>query len=201
MITTIIQSGKNQGMQLMDDALMGFVEEKRITAQEAFMKAMNKSRFEALVKEEGGEAPAAAGRLSRRLSWSSQTALGSGRTANTSSARRASISDSRTRHYGKRLADSVEDLRTQPCSPPSSARHDRGGLPRPPHADCAPPSPASELRGHIEIQAHRPFSFWAQASQDRDAGRGSRRTRILAVSKTIKEPLSRSSPIACKLAS
>jgi twitching motility protein PilT len=59
MITTIIQSGKNQGMQLMDDALMGFVEEKRITAHEAFMKAMNKSRFEALVKEEGGEAPAA----------------------------------------------------------------------------------------------------------------------------------------------
>jgi twitching motility protein PilT len=59
MITTIIQSGKNQGMQLMDDALMALIEEKRITAREAFMKAMNKSRFEAMVGEEGGEVPAA----------------------------------------------------------------------------------------------------------------------------------------------
>jgi twitching motility protein PilT len=59
MITTLIQSGRNQGMQLMDDALMALIEDKRITAREAFMKATNKSRFEALVKEEGGEAPAA----------------------------------------------------------------------------------------------------------------------------------------------
>ena len=53
MIQTIIQSGKNMGMQLMDDALMALVEAKRITPHEAFMKAANKGRFEALVKEEG----------------------------------------------------------------------------------------------------------------------------------------------------
>ena len=40
------------GMQLMDDALMALVEGKRITPHEAFMKASNKARFEALVKEE-----------------------------------------------------------------------------------------------------------------------------------------------------
>jgi twitching motility protein PilT len=53
MIQTIIQSGKNMGMQLMDDALMALVEAGRITPHEAFMKAANKARFEALVKEEG----------------------------------------------------------------------------------------------------------------------------------------------------
>ena len=53
MITTIIQGGKNAGMQLMDDALMDLVEAGRITAREAFMKAVNKARFEPLVKDEG----------------------------------------------------------------------------------------------------------------------------------------------------
>ena len=53
MITTIIQSGKTMGMQLMDDALMTLVEDKRITPREAFMKAHNKARFEAMVKDEG----------------------------------------------------------------------------------------------------------------------------------------------------
>jgi twitching motility protein PilT len=53
MITTIIQSGKSIGMQLMDDALMQLVEDKRITAHEAYMKAHQKARFESMVKEEG----------------------------------------------------------------------------------------------------------------------------------------------------
>jgi twitching motility protein PilT len=53
MITTIIQSGKSIGMQLMDDALMELVEKKRITPHEAYLKAHNKARFEALVKDEG----------------------------------------------------------------------------------------------------------------------------------------------------
>jgi len=52
MITTIIQGGKNAGMQLMDDALMELIEAKRITAREAFMKAANKARFEGMVKDE-----------------------------------------------------------------------------------------------------------------------------------------------------
>jgi twitching motility protein PilT len=52
MITSIIQGGRHQGMQLMDDALMALVEQKRITPREAYMKATNKAKFEALVKDD-----------------------------------------------------------------------------------------------------------------------------------------------------
>jgi twitching motility protein PilT len=52
MLTTIIQSGRSIGMQLMDDALMAFLDEGRITPHEAFMKASNKARFEGLLKED-----------------------------------------------------------------------------------------------------------------------------------------------------
>jgi twitching motility protein PilT len=52
MLTSIIQSGRSQGMQLMDDALMVLVEQKKITPHDAYMKATNKAKFEALVKEE-----------------------------------------------------------------------------------------------------------------------------------------------------
>jgi twitching motility protein PilT len=52
MITSIIQSGRNSGMQLMDDALMALVEQKRITPREAYMKATNKAKFEDLIEEE-----------------------------------------------------------------------------------------------------------------------------------------------------
>jgi twitching motility protein PilT len=52
MLTSIIQGGKSQGMQLMDDALMSLVDQKRISPREAFMKATNKARFEPLVKED-----------------------------------------------------------------------------------------------------------------------------------------------------
>ena len=54
MLTSVIQGGKSMGMQLMDDALMGLVEAKRISPREAYMKATNKGRFEGMVKE--GEA-------------------------------------------------------------------------------------------------------------------------------------------------
>ncbi|HYN19669.1 MAG TPA: PilT/PilU family type 4a pilus ATPase [Thermoanaerobaculia bacterium] len=50
MIQTIIQSGKAAGMQMMDDALMALVEQKRVTPHEAYMKASNKARFEDLVE-------------------------------------------------------------------------------------------------------------------------------------------------------
>ena len=46
MIISIIQGGRAAGMQLMDDALMAFVESGRVTAREAYMKATNKQRFE-----------------------------------------------------------------------------------------------------------------------------------------------------------
>ena len=52
MITSIIQGGRAQGMQLMDDALMVLVEQKRITPHEAYMKATNKAKFEVLVKDD-----------------------------------------------------------------------------------------------------------------------------------------------------
>ncbi|HVR98760.1 MAG TPA: type IV pilus twitching motility protein PilT [Thermoanaerobaculia bacterium] len=52
MLQTIMQGGRNQGMQLMDDALMALVDEKRITPREAYMKATIKARFENLVEED-----------------------------------------------------------------------------------------------------------------------------------------------------
>ncbi|HZI63857.1 MAG TPA: PilT/PilU family type 4a pilus ATPase, partial [Thermoanaerobaculia bacterium] len=52
MITTVIQGGKSQGMQLMDDGLMALIEAKRITPRDAYLKATDKARFEPLVKEE-----------------------------------------------------------------------------------------------------------------------------------------------------
>jgi twitching motility protein PilT len=52
MITSIIQGGRSQGMQLMDDALMALVEAKRITPREAYMKAANKTRFEEMIEGE-----------------------------------------------------------------------------------------------------------------------------------------------------
>jgi len=52
MIQTIIQGGRNAGMQLMDDALMQLIDAGRITPREAFMKATNKARFEELLDDE-----------------------------------------------------------------------------------------------------------------------------------------------------
>jgi len=52
MITSIIQGGRSIGMQQMDDALMALVDSGKITARDAYMKAINKQKFEGLVKEE-----------------------------------------------------------------------------------------------------------------------------------------------------
>jgi twitching motility protein PilT len=49
MIGSLIQSGKGEGMQSMDDALMAFVQQKRIHPRDAYLKAADKSRFESLV--------------------------------------------------------------------------------------------------------------------------------------------------------
>lgn len=51
MLTSIIQAGRAQGMQLMDDALALLVEQKRITPRDAYMKAMDKARFEPLIQD------------------------------------------------------------------------------------------------------------------------------------------------------
>ncbi len=57
MLASIIQSGKSQGMQTMDDALFAAVEDGRVAPADAWRKAADKARFEPLVG--GAELPAA----------------------------------------------------------------------------------------------------------------------------------------------
>jgi twitching motility protein PilT len=52
MINSIIQAGKAQGMQAMDDVLFKLATEKKISAEDAFHKATSKARFEPML--EGG---------------------------------------------------------------------------------------------------------------------------------------------------
>jgi twitching motility protein PilT len=52
MINSLIQGGKKLGMQQMDDALMKLVDSGEVTGRAAYMKASDKSRFEALVDNE-----------------------------------------------------------------------------------------------------------------------------------------------------
>ncbi len=54
MMVSMMQSGQAQGMQLMDDALMKLVNEKRIKPEDAYMKALEKPRFEKLLKKDDG---------------------------------------------------------------------------------------------------------------------------------------------------
>jgi twitching motility protein PilT len=51
MIHSIIQSGKSQGMQAMDDALYALAKDGVIDGEEAFHKASNKPRFEEFVRD------------------------------------------------------------------------------------------------------------------------------------------------------
>jgi len=53
MLTTLMQSGKTQGMQMLDDVLMDYVTRKLVTAKDAYVKANDKSKFEALARDEG----------------------------------------------------------------------------------------------------------------------------------------------------
>lgn len=53
MLYSIIQSGKTQGMQAMDDVLFARVKDGTISARDAFMKATEKGRFEPLLGEAG----------------------------------------------------------------------------------------------------------------------------------------------------
>jgi twitching motility protein PilT len=48
MLYSIIQSGKGQGMQAMDDVLFALAKEGKITGHDAYMKATDKARFEAM---------------------------------------------------------------------------------------------------------------------------------------------------------
>ena len=49
MLYSIIQSGKKDGMQAMDEVLFAFAKDGTITARDAYMKATDKSRFEPLL--------------------------------------------------------------------------------------------------------------------------------------------------------
>jgi twitching motility protein PilT len=51
MIRTLIQSGRSEGMQLMDDALQQMVDQKLITGHDAYLKATEKARFEHYLDE------------------------------------------------------------------------------------------------------------------------------------------------------
>ncbi len=57
MLQSIIQGGRAKGMCMMDDSLMEKVEEGKITAEAAYLKAQNKSRFEKLMKQEEDASP------------------------------------------------------------------------------------------------------------------------------------------------
>ncbi len=49
MLASILQAGRQDGMQTMDDALWALVQEGRIDPGDAYLKASEKTRFEALV--------------------------------------------------------------------------------------------------------------------------------------------------------
>jgi twitching motility protein PilT len=52
MLISMIQQGRKEGMQAMDDALLELLEKKVITPHDAYMKATEKTRFEALLPKE-----------------------------------------------------------------------------------------------------------------------------------------------------
>jgi twitching motility protein PilT len=51
MLVTLMQSGKRDGMQLLDDALADLVQQGVVTPREAHLKAQEKSRFEPLLEK------------------------------------------------------------------------------------------------------------------------------------------------------
>jgi twitching motility protein PilT len=52
MLTNVMQAGKSQGMQLLDDGLMELVQKKLVTPRDAYLKAQDKNRFEPLLGKE-----------------------------------------------------------------------------------------------------------------------------------------------------
>jgi len=52
MLDSIIQSGRHDGMQAMDDTLFALVQQGIVSAHDAYMKARDKARFESLIPGE-----------------------------------------------------------------------------------------------------------------------------------------------------
>ena len=48
MLNSLIEGGKAQGMQTMDDTLFALVKQGKIRGSDAYMKATNKARFESV---------------------------------------------------------------------------------------------------------------------------------------------------------
>ena len=55
-IVSEIEAGRGRGMQVMDDAVIELYKEGVITGQDAYMKVLDKRRFENILKEEGKSA-------------------------------------------------------------------------------------------------------------------------------------------------
>ena len=51
MLRSIIQSGRSQGMQSMDDSLFALLKEGRVDPRDAHQKAEEKARFEAFLPD------------------------------------------------------------------------------------------------------------------------------------------------------
>ena len=51
MLNSVIESGRSQGMQTMDDTLFAYVEQGKIRPADAYNKALNKARFEPLLED------------------------------------------------------------------------------------------------------------------------------------------------------
>ena len=50
-IASMIQTGKADGMQLLDQSIMDFLMKKQISPEEAYLKANDKSAFERFIKK------------------------------------------------------------------------------------------------------------------------------------------------------
>ena len=53
-LNQVISVGGREGMQTMDDCLARYIEEGKVTATQAYLKAIDKKRFAAMVLKEGG---------------------------------------------------------------------------------------------------------------------------------------------------
>ncbi len=58
-LTDVLISGKSEGMQFMDDAIQGLLDDGVVNAQEAYMKGIDKQRFAKFLPTEGKFAPIA----------------------------------------------------------------------------------------------------------------------------------------------
>ena len=53
-LNDVLKTGKAEGMQLMDDAIAGHLQAGRISPMEAYMKAIDKLRFQEFLPKDAG---------------------------------------------------------------------------------------------------------------------------------------------------